>query len=166
MENAFIWKSKRWNGHNLSYENQILFDRIFPNNQIAFIWVMRPMTWQQILPNFSKSATITKIRACTMYLCTSLLVDTWKGWCNRIGVYSAKRFYFFPGWRKNCEKIFQYFLLYRVENCPKLLLFWGKNCQDNHFFGKICQKLHFFGYKLQEFANLRVKSIKICTFWG
>ena len=55
-----------------------------------------------------------------------------------IGEYSATKIYFFPGQRKNCEKISPYFLLSEVENCPKL---------------------HFFGNKLSRLAlaNLGVK---------
>ena len=79
-----------------------------------------------------------------------------------IGEYSAKKIYFFPGQRKNCEKISPYFSLSEVENFSKL-----------HFFGEKLSRLAFFGEKLQKFANLgvkieknRVKSIKISTFWG
>ena len=46
-----------------------------------------------------------------------------------IGEYSAKKIYFFPGQRKNCEKISPYFSLSEVENCPNCTLM-GKKCHD------------------------------------
>ena len=58
-----------------------------------------------------------------------------------IGEYSAKKIYFFPGQRKNCEKISPYFSLSEVENCPKL-----------HFFGKKLSRLAFFGGNLSKFT--------------
>ena len=67
-----------------------------------------------------------------------------------IGEYSAKKIYFFPGQRKNCEKISPYFSLSEVENFSKL-----------HFFGEKLSRLAFFGEKLQKFANLGVKIEKI-----
>ena len=41
-----------------------------------------------------------------------------------IGEYSAKKIYYFPSWRKNCEKLSLYFSLSEVENFLRL-----------HFFG-------------------------------
>ena len=69
---------------------------------------------------------------------------------NYIGEYSARKIYFFPSHRKNCEKVSQYFSLSQVKNCPKL-----------HFFGKKLSKFALIGYKLQKFANLGVKIEKI-----
>ena len=72
----------------------------------------------------------------------------------RIGEYSARKIHFFPGQRKNCEKISPYFSLKEVENCPKL-----------HFFlEKIVEISIFLGGKLQKLANLGVKIEKNCIF--
>ena len=68
-----------------------------------------------------------------------------------IGEYSAKKIYFFPGQRKNCEKISPYFSLSEVENFSKL-----------HFFGEKLSRLAFFGEKLQKFANFGVIAMHDC----
>ena len=50
-----------------------------------------------------------------------------------IGEYSATKIYFFPGRRKNCEKVSPYFSLSGVEKFPnlhfggKLQILWGKS---------------------------------------
>ena len=52
-----------------------------------------------------------------------------------IGEYSARKIYFFPSWRKNCEKISPYFHLQKwkiiqialfLEIIAKISIFWGE----------------------------------------
>ena len=64
-----------------------------------------------------------------------------------IGEYSAKKIYFFPGQRKNCEKISPYFSLSEVENFSKLHFFWNK-----------LSRLAFFGGKIAKICKFRVKN--------
>ena len=59
-----------------------------------------------------------------------------------IGEYSAKKLYFFPSRRKNCEKVSPYFSFSEVENFSKLPFFGEKNV-----------KISIFGEKLQ---NLQI----------
>ena len=87
-----------------------------------------------------------------------------------IGEYSAQKNNFFPGWRKNCEKIYPYFSISVVENCKKLHLL-GKNLSRLAlFWGKIVKISTFWGINYKN-LGLRIeknmeKGIKICTFWG
>ena len=54
-----------------------------------------------------------------------------------VGLYSAKKNYFFPGGQINCEKISPYF-----QNC----IFWGKKFAN-------------YGVEMEKIALFRVKSI-------
>ena len=64
-----------------------------------------------------------------------------------IGEYSAKKIYFFPGWRKNCEKVSPYFSLSEEENCQKLHFFEKKIVKISIFLGKIVKICNFLGGK-------------------
>ena len=64
-----------------------------------------------------------------------------------IGEYSAKKIYFFPGWRKNCEKVSPYFSLSEEENCQKLHFFEKKIVKISIFLGKIVKISNFLGGK-------------------
>ena len=55
-------------------------------------------------------------------------------WVLNIGEYSARKIYFFPSQRKNCEKFPPMFHLQNWKSCPKL-----------HFFEKKLSTLAFFG---------------------
>ena len=70
-----------------------------------------------------------------------------------IAEYSAKKIYFFPSRRKNCEKVSPYLSLSEVENFSKV-----------HYFGKKLSRLAVFWGKLQKFANLGVRIEKNCIF--
>jgi len=72
-----------------------------------------------------------------------------------IGEYSAKKIIFSQTSEKIVKKISPYFSLSEVENCPKLQFFWEKIVKISIFWGKIVK-----------IEKNRVKSIKICTFWG
>ena len=61
-----------------------------------------------------------------------------------IGEYSAKKFHFFPGRRKKCEKVSPYFSLSEEENFSKL-----------HFFEKKLSRLAFFGGKIAKINKIR-----------
>ena len=62
-----------------------------------------------------------------------------------IGEYSATKFYFFPGWRKNCEKVSPYFSLSEMENFSKIALLWEKIVKISIFGGKIAKISKFRG---------------------
>ena len=64
-----------------------------------------------------------------------------------IGEYSAKKIYFFPGWRKNCEKVSPYYSLSEEENCQKLHFFEKKIVKISIFLGKIVKICNFLGGK-------------------
>ena len=80
-----------------------------------------------------------------------------------IGEYSAKKIYFFPGLRKNIEKISPYFHFQKWKIVRKLH-FFGKNSHDLHYFGKKLQKFANLGVEIEKNAPFRIKIIKICTF--
>ena len=70
-----------------------------------------------------------------------------------IGEYSAKKLYFFPSRRKNCEKVSPYFSFSEVENFSKL-----------HFLGQKLSRLAFLGGKIAKIYKFRGKNWKKCIF--